>query len=167
MQAVSQSQLAATYMGVRTRSNLHTVWAFAGASLGGGLCSRDCLHPCQHGVLGLKAIPQRSSRLRQPAGAHCRRNHPGVCESLAGFYLPKVLATCPPISSCSSFSPCGRRSVRRTIHKRGNACATPSEKLRQDHGIFKDGLPQYAWYLGIHWSLCLRRPSSAFISSLS
>ena len=92
MQAVSQSQLAATYMGVRTRSISTLVWAFAGAitAVAGLLLAPIAFIHVNMGVLGLKAIPAAIiGGFASLPGAIVGGIILGVCESLAGFYLPE------------------------------------------------------------------------------
>jgi branched-chain amino acid transport system permease protein len=92
MQAVSQSQLAATYMGVRTRSISTLVWAFAGAitAVAGLLLAPIAFIHVNMGVLGLKAIPAAIiGGFASLPGAIGGGIILGVCESLAGFYLPE------------------------------------------------------------------------------
>jgi branched-chain amino acid transport system permease protein len=92
MQAVSQSQLAATYMGVRTQSISTLVWAFAGAitAVAGLLLAPIAFIHVNMGVLGLKAIPAAIiGGFASLPGAIVGGIILGVCESLAGFYLPE------------------------------------------------------------------------------
>lgn len=92
MQAVSQSQLAATYMGVRTRSVSALVWLLAGAitAIAGLLLAPIAFIHVNMGVLGLKAIPAAIiGGFSSLPGAVVGGILLGVCESLAGFYLPE------------------------------------------------------------------------------
>lgn len=91
MQAVSQSQLAATYMGVRTRSVSTLVWALAGAITGiaGLLLAPIAFIHVNMGVLGLKAIPAAIiGGFSSLPGAVAGGIILGVTESLSAFYLP-------------------------------------------------------------------------------
>ncbi|TYR33425.1 branched-chain amino acid ABC transporter permease [Mesorhizobium microcysteis] len=91
MQAVSQSQLAATYMGVRTRSVSTLAWLLAGAitAVAGLLLAPIAFIHVNMGVLGLKAIPAAIiGGFSSLPGAIVGGILLGVCESLAGFYLP-------------------------------------------------------------------------------
>lgn len=92
MQAVSQSQLASTYMGVRTRSISTLVWALAGAitAVAGLLLAPIAFIHVNMGVLGLKAIPAAIiGGFSSLPGAVVGGLLLGICESLAGFYLPE------------------------------------------------------------------------------
>lgn len=92
MQAVSQSQLAATYMGVRTRSVSTLAWLLAGAitAIAGLLLAPIAFIHVNMGVLGLKAIPAAIiGGFSSLPGAIVGGILLGVCESLAGFYLPE------------------------------------------------------------------------------
>jgi branched-chain amino acid transport system permease protein len=92
MQAVSQNQLAATYMGVRTRSISTLVWALAGAicAIAGLLLAPIAFIHVNMGVLGLKAIPAAIiGGFASLPGAIVGGLALGICESLAGFYLPE------------------------------------------------------------------------------
>jgi branched-chain amino acid transport system permease protein len=95
MQAVSQSQLAATYMGVRTRSISTLAWALAGAitAIAGLLLAPIAFVHVGMGVLGLKAIPAAIiGGFSSLPGAIVGGLTLGICESLAGFYLPEGFA---------------------------------------------------------------------------
>ncbi len=92
MQAVSQSQLAATYMGVRTRSISTLVWALAGGitAIAGLLLAPIAFIHINMGVLGLKAIPAAIiGGFSSLPGAIVGGITLGICESLAGYYLPE------------------------------------------------------------------------------
>jgi len=92
MQAVSQSQLAATYMGVRTRSISTLVWALAGGitAIAGLLLAPIAFIHVNMGVLGLKAIPAAIiGGFSSLPGAIVGGITLGICESLAGYYLPE------------------------------------------------------------------------------
>ncbi len=92
MQAVSQSQLAATYMGVRTRSISTLVWALAGGitAIAGLLLAPIAFIHVNMGLLGLKAIPAAIiGGFSSLPGAIVGGIALGVCESLAGYYLPE------------------------------------------------------------------------------
>ncbi|QCI63111.1 branched-chain amino acid ABC transporter permease [Phreatobacter stygius] len=92
MQAVSQSQLAATYMGVRTRSISTLVWAIAGAitAIAGLLLAPIAFIHVNMGLLGLKAVPAAIiGGFSSLPGAVVGGITLGICESLAGFYLPE------------------------------------------------------------------------------
>lgn len=92
MQAVSQSQLAATYMGVRTRTISTLVWALAGAitAIAGLLLAPIAFIHVNMGLLGLKAIPAAIiGGFSSLPGAIVGGLALGICESLAGFYLPE------------------------------------------------------------------------------
>ena len=91
MQAASQNQLAATYMGVRTRSISTLVWALSGGitAIAGLLLAPIAFIHVNMGVLGLKAIPAAIiGGFSSLPGAIVGGIALGVCESLAGFYLP-------------------------------------------------------------------------------
>jgi branched-chain amino acid transport system permease protein len=91
MQAASQNQLAATYMGVRTRSMSTLVWALSGGitAIAGLLLAPIAFIHVNMGVLGLKAIPAAIiGGFSSLPGAIVGGIALGVCESLAGFYLP-------------------------------------------------------------------------------
>ena len=92
MQAVSQSQVAATYVGVRTRSISTLIWGVAGAitAVAGLLLAPIAFIHINMGLLGLKAIPAAIiGGFSSLPGAVVGGLLLGVCESLAGFYLPE------------------------------------------------------------------------------
>jgi branched-chain amino acid transport system permease protein len=92
MQAASQNQLAAYYMGIPVQRLNGLVW---GLAAGGG---RDCraaagadhLRARQHGFHRAEGVPGGGGRrLRQPARSHRRRADHRRGRGLAGFYLPE------------------------------------------------------------------------------
>lgn len=92
MQAVSQSQVAATYVGVRTRSISTLIWGVAGAitAVAGLLLAPIAFVHINMGLLGLKAIPAAIiGGFSSLPGAIVGGLLLGLCESLAGFYLPE------------------------------------------------------------------------------
>lgn len=92
MQAVSQNQLAATYMGVRTRSISTLVWGLAGAitAVAGLLLAPIAFVHVNMGLLGLKAIPAAIiGGFGSLPGAIVGGIILGITESVAGFYLPE------------------------------------------------------------------------------
>ena len=76
MQASSQNQLAAYYMGIPVKRLNGLVWGLAAAvaAIAGVLLAPITFVYANMGFIGLKAIPGgRRRRLRQPAGRHRRR----------------------------------------------------------------------------------------------
>jgi branched-chain amino acid transport system permease protein len=89
MQAASQNQLAAYYMGIPVKRLNGLVWGLAAAvaAIAGLLLAPITFVHANMGFIGLKAFPGRGGgRLRQPAGRHRRRpgdrRRRGLCRLL-------------------------------------------------------------------------------------
>lgn len=94
MQAVSQNQLAAYYMGIPVKKLNSLVWAIAAAlaAVAGILLAPITFVHANMGFVGLKAFPAAVvGGLSSLPGAIVGGLLVGVVESLSGFYLPEGL----------------------------------------------------------------------------
>jgi branched-chain amino acid transport system permease protein len=91
MQAVSENQLAATYMGISVKNVFSLIWALSAAVAGfaGILLAPITFVHVNMGFLGLKAFPAAVlGGLSSVPGAIVGGLVIGITESLAGLYLP-------------------------------------------------------------------------------
>ena len=106
MQASSQNQLAAYYMGIPVKRLNGLVWGLAAAvaAIAGLLLAPITFVHANMGFIGLKAIPGRGGRrLRQPAGRHRRRARSSASSNRSrASTCPRASRTSPPTSWCWS-----------------------------------------------------------------
>ncbi len=92
MQAASQNQMAAGYMGIPIRRLSTLIWAMSAAvaAIAGILLAPLTFVHAQVGLIGIKAFPAAVlGGFGSMPGAIIGGLILGICESLAGFYLPE------------------------------------------------------------------------------
>ena len=92
MQAASQNQMAAGYMGIPIRRLSTLIWAMSAAvaAIAGILLAPLTFVHAQVGLIGIKAFPAAVlGGFGSMPGAIVGGLILGICESLAGFYLPE------------------------------------------------------------------------------
>ena len=167
MQAASQNQLAAYYMGIPVQRLNGLVWGLAAAvaAIAGLLLAPITFVHANMGFIGLKAFPAAVvGGFGSLPGAIVGGLIIGIVESLSGFYLPEgfkdIAAVCRGADHADGQA---QRSVRRKAAQEGlrNKAldALPlQDQLRAGHRLVKHG-GQAFWYSLLGVFLCCRHGS--------
>jgi branched-chain amino acid transport system permease protein len=162
MQASSQNQLAAYYMGIPVKRLNGLVWGLAAAvaAMAGLLLAPITFVHANMGFIGLKAFPAAVvGGFGSLPGAIVGGLIIGIVESLSGFYLPEGFKDIARLHRGADHADGqAQRPVRREAAQEGLRCASSSRpRLRAGHRLAKHG-GQVFWYGAAAAALLAPRP---------